>query len=546
MLPWRLAFHEPISPALLAWIFTLGAGLAQALAMREILRRWFTEAGPFLALSLEIGYSATGLLLCLGISHETFDLPVLAGIFFTSWQIFFATKIFSGEISTRRRNVVLASLFGGLAVASRAVLLPSAGIILLGAAIFSRRWWAASGPFALCLAALATYNAARFGSPIDFGNRYTLVEYDWAKNAAFSARYVPLNAYYNFISVPKLSDRFPFFVDSASLPYSPPPGYLGNFVDRMMGCWPGYVFFFFALGGAALIFRRAENRGLRLLLLSLVSSGVVLGLVLCAFVGASVRYQAELFALGFVPAAIGATYFAARLGRSMSGKILANTVVFAALFWTSAGNISLATVGYRGLAVRNPKATDVMARVVDRALYPLQRGLGLVPKMPVLTLRFPSDKTGKLEPLWLGGRPGDADFIYVNYVSNKLIQFGFEAMGRGGPLSAAIPIDYGVTHELRLLLGPLAPVATHPLLRGKSAEAGKAPGNMLGLVLDGKIVMAAAVQFHDEKAVYFWGVSPDEPAFGRTFSGELKLTWRPFTSAEFEAWQTRSHLGKSR
>lgn len=556
MLPWQAIFDRPISPAFLAWILSFGAGLAQALAVREVVKRWFSSTSALLSLSLEIGYSVSGLLFCLAISHETFDIPVLSGVFFTSWQIYFLTKTFSRSDGEKKGQQLLGSLCAGLAVASRASLIPSASLMLLssilyastadaqksteigtsifGAAIFRGAILRTAIPFGACLLALAAYNTARFGNPLNFGNKYTLVELDWTTNAAFSARYIPLNAYYNFISVPKLTYHFPFFVDSAAPPLTPPDGYLSSYIDRMMGCLPGYIFFAFAGIMLVLVFRRIEYAGLRWLSATLLGAGLLLSLVLCAFVGASVRYQAELLTPFYLPAVIAALWLAGRPNRTLA--IFTEVAAVLALLWTFAANVSIATVGYRGLAAKNPTMTSAIGAVVDRAVYPIERMFGLTPKMPLLAVRFPTDQTGRLEPLWVGGRPGEADFLYVNYVSDRLIQFGFESMGRGGPVSPAVPIDYHVPHQLRLLLGSYAPAANHPLFHGIKFDETNTPAMMLGIELDGKIVMATSVNFHDAKGIYFLGSSPDEAAFGRRFTGDLEVQWKRLSQDDYHAW----------
>lgn len=542
MLPWRLIFHHPISPALLAWILATGAGLSQALAVREAARRWFPQTSPFLRVSLEIGYSVCGLLLGLAISHETFDVPILAGACFSGLLIFFCTRIFARGSEVGNKTLACAALSAGLAAASRASLIPFATVLLLGAIAYAGKTstkplslWRALLPFALCLLGLAAYNQARFGSPFDFGNKYTLVEVDWTKTAAFSASYAPLNAYFYLLSAPKLALHFPFFVASAPPPFAPPPGYLISYVDRVAGCVAFYPFFLFVFPAAALLAFRKTDAALKALLGALFGSAVFLGAVLCAFVGASMRYQAEFLLPLYLPAAIGALSFGAVAKRGL--RVAGLGVIGLVLLWTVLGNFAIATVGYRGLEAKNHHAAATLAAAVDHATFPVEKLFGLAPKIPELSIRFPSDKTGKLEPIWVGGRPGDADFLYAYYVSDKLIQFGFESMGRGGPLSAAIPIDYQATHRMKLYLGSFAPPASHPLFHGVRMDEADTPQRMLGIELDGKFVLVASVQFHDAKGVYFWGSSPDEAAFGRQFTGDLRLSWTSFSRTEFLAWQ---------
>lgn len=70
-------------------------------------------------------------------------------------------------------------------------------------------------PFCIVAGCLALYNAARFGSPLDFGAAYNLTAVDFTKHA-FAAENVSLGLYHYLFQRPALTTTFPF-LDAAQL-----------------------------------------------------------------------------------------------------------------------------------------------------------------------------------------------------------------------------------------------------------------------------------------------------------------------------------------
>lgn len=74
-----------------------------------------------------------------------------------------------------------------------------------------------------------------------------------------------------------------------------------------------------------------------------------------------------------------------------------------------------------------------------------------LPAGPVrLHLRLPQTCVGRAEPLIVAGVSGSADSIFIHYLDPHHIVVGYDHWGVGAAVSAAVPCDYGATHELAI------------------------------------------------------------------------------------------------
>jgi hypothetical protein len=88
----------------------------------------------------------------------------------------------------------------------------------------------------------------------------------------------------------------------------------------------------------------------------------------------------------------------------------------------------------------------------------VQDGMGPIQ----LTLRFPTGRPGRNDPLLVTGRTGAGDVVYVQYVDDRHIRIGYDHWNVGGPLSAPIAVDFSADHTIELSLGSLYPAQGAP------------------------------------------------------------------------------------
>jgi hypothetical protein len=527
--------HAP--PDLSVFLFGSGAFLFQAALLLYSKRRWFESLRPAWLGLVIVAVGAGNLLQPLLRPHSTFEIPICSELLFASACVFFVALSFG------RRSLwpwVMASLCYGLAVGSRPNFIP-AGIALVvafwlvdhpkGQCVpfrrFATRLAIAAIPGALCVCGFLAYNLARFGHPFEFGNRYTLVEVDWRERAPFSLRYVLANLYYYVASVPRLSASFPYFVETARLPFTTPAGYL-DYVDRLEGFLPAYPFALMGIVACRGRWRARAGNGFNKLVAVLATLSVCTAVPLLLFIGSSLRYQAELAFPLFLLAGLGTLVAADRFESRGRGRWLVIVGVLLA-GWTILSNFLVSAATYGIFKAANPSGFQALSSGFNGLSYPLERAFGWKPTFPRLLLQLPENRAGKLEPLWVNGRVPEADFLYVYYVTPQAIQIGFESMGRGGPVSDLIPVDYSKAHDLDIVAGPFLPPAGHPYFSRAGLGSGRPLQDLLRVVLDGHIVVDAIVDFHDGRGITTMGASEEEPAFGTKFTGrQLSVTWVQF------------------
>ena len=100
-----------------------------------------------------------------------------------------------------------------------------------------------------------------------------------------------------------------------------------------------------------------------------------------------------------------------------------------------------------------------------------------------LTVLFPRGAPDASEPLLTSGVTGRGDGLYVHYMGNDAVRFGFDHWSRGGPVSLPVPVDFGSEHHLVLSWGALRP-PDDPARR------------TVRLALDGRVVLDAPVEYY--------------------------------------------------
>jgi len=110
---------------------------------------------------------------------------------------------------------------------------------------------------------------------------------------------------------------------------------------------------------------------------------------------------------------------------------------------------------------------------------------------------FPRDRTGVTEPLVVTGLgKHDVDGIMVRYLDDTHVQFSAFHLGRGGPVSEPVEIDYAAPHRVRIVLGSLYPPATHPLFASWPPSQAARIQRRLKIDLDERTVLQGNFTVH--------------------------------------------------
>ncbi len=114
-----------------------------------------------------------------------------------------------------------------------------------------------------------------------------------------------------------------------------------------------------------------------------------------------------------------------------------------------------------------------------------------------LDLKFPSDRSGRSEPLVTTGIPGAGDFVYALYLDAHHVRIGFDHWGVGGFLSPPIAIDYQAAHHLGIAMGSLFPRDSDPALRGHPLAEIDTLKSRVTITIDNRMALDVAAEAYD-------------------------------------------------
>jgi hypothetical protein len=261
----------------------------------------------------------------------------------------------------RPRRLAAASLLIGLAVGSRPTMLVWAlGLVVLAAVLHRRepgrqqRMQTVAvllGPVTCVGILLLAYNALRFGSPMEFGQKYQLSGFDPATKQGNQLEYVPPGMWYYLLSRPHLTLGFPFIQlapPPLSYPFKAPAEYDG--VESVSGLLPSVPFIAFALV-APLVLRGTARR----VVLSLLGVALlIIVLVSFALWGATMRYEVDFASILLIVAALGWVGWAVRL-RGVGRRLLSAGGVLLIALTVACGAAFGISGYYDGLHGESPK-----------------------------------------------------------------------------------------------------------------------------------------------------------------------------------------------
>jgi hypothetical protein len=127
----------------------------------------------------------------------------------------------------------------------------------------------------------------------------------------------------------------------------------------------------------------------------------------------------------------------------------------------------------------------------------------------------PANPGGGSQPLVVAGPTGAADFLFMRYVADDSVVFGYDSWSSGGPESLPVKIVPGRRYRLEIVMPGLAPHR----LRGSFDPF----PNRLRVMLDGATVLDAPVSSHnrDPKQVRLGENPAGGSSCGLVFRGEL-------------------------
>jgi hypothetical protein len=313
LLPFKLltGLYMPTSFACL--IYMLALLFAVLFLYDSIVCRWFIDIGrmQFIGGAVAVVFCAN--LYWLIARPLFYELAVTSALFYLFMG--FSLLILAGKANRKKLTLLFSGLFFALMVASRPtyIFYLAAAIPLLSPLFFEQaddlrgvggilhkirgiktQIWPLCAFFVPLIAAAAllmAYNAARFGSPFDFGQRYQLTISDVRYNSLTNLAAIPGGLYHYFFAPLSYDLTFPFFhvalttpATSAGYYYNQPMAGLFNFPLLLI------------LFAAAYIFRRMgkDRRALKVFAAVLLAMALVVTLLNILLGGVLERYTLDI------------------------------------------------------------------------------------------------------------------------------------------------------------------------------------------------------------------------------------------------------------
>lgn len=136
-----------------------------------------------------------------------------------------------------------------------------------------------------------------------------------------------------------------------------------------------------------------------------------------------------------------------------------------------------------------------------RLAAPVRRKTGQAYFGPIaLHVTLPPFTGARSEPVLCTGVAGRADLVYITYLNDHEVCFGYDHWSRGGPTSAPVQVDYAAEHTLIIDSGALHAAG----FARKSNEAERSAD--FSVVLDGRRVAGGRV--------FSWPAAPDTTTVG--------------------------------
>jgi hypothetical protein len=509
------------------FLFCTAAFLAGSFLLTRVSRRYF----PALGVAGEIGgIVAMGLATMVPVllrRQEVYEVAVSSAAAF-----FMISLLCLFQALQRNRNLgwqALASLSYGLAIASRPTYLFGAACLLVPVFLAAREESLGPGregpsrlacacaaiiPVGLVVAGLLVYNYLRFENPLEFGYHFAFSGSNERASAHFSPAFVWFNCRAYLFAPAHLSAYFPF-VRVASLPLAP-AGYMG--VEDPYGILPNIPFVAFALAAP---WACARHPRLGAFALGVAISSLAVAAVLFTFQFAASRYMVD-FLPGLILLSVLGFW---GLGERLTGvaRGIAQVGGWVLLAWSVLFNVFAAFGHNEFLRISEPAVYRRLVHAFDYPRYLFDKAAGRTYGPLELTLRFPTGRQGKAEPLVITGSEFLSDYLYVDYAASDAIIIGFEHTGHGGPVTDALPVDYSRPHRVTVNMAPLYPPLGDPYFDGISQGKAEAFDERLTVSLDGTPVIDTTQQFYPPFALRpsVGSGKAGQAALGDRFTGEI-------------------------
>jgi len=538
-LPFRVLTGVQFSTDFSSVLFCGGGYLFSLGLFLGFRRRYFPACGTGMVWLAAVMFGLGNFCLVMLMRNSVWEVPISCAYCFSIlgyWLLFQAYE----QTPRNGLRLVLASVAFGLAIGARPHFVFCGVVVgafwLLGwrarAQAVGRWEWrpflreaaALFLPLGAIIAALFLYNYLRFDNPFEFGQKYQLGGNGDLRHAKLMGlKFVPINFYYNFLAPAQIQRYFPFFEVIRSYPGIRPDDYLG--FEDPYGLIPNMPIWWLALGAPALwaIFFRDRRSIASWMGVFAMGFLVLAGTILC-FPGATNRYMVDYLPELQLLTGLGLLMVGSLAGGlSKLARLLLRAGAIAAVLYTSVFNVFVAFAHNGMFEAHRPDVYHTLQAWLDEPVLRWERWRK-EPYGPIeMTVRFPRDKMGQVEPLLVTGVSYRSDYIHVDYASDgRSVRLGYSRTNHEQQISQPIPLDFNVPHRIGIASGALYPRRSHSFFNGWAPSDVESAHQMLRVTLDGVPYLDGKHEFF-ETTPGFVTIGRNEVSayIGPRFTGEI-------------------------
>jgi hypothetical protein len=523
-----------------ASVFFAGIGLIAMIGLLTALRvRYFGKAPRWVFISSVMALGLANMMPALLRRASFWEVPITAGHACAMLAVF---AIFQAiHCSSRSFWLALGSVCMGAAVGARPVYLLGCSALLVPFLFWAkydsgRKWsrnigfLAAVGPAALIGFGIAIYNWARFDSPFQFGQNYQMSA-DGVNPVFFSLSYLLYGLKLYWFEPAGWSPFFPFF--TVISPPPPPPGQLG--VENPYGILPNIPYVFLVIGllglaGHSILYRSDVKKLVTWLVSAFVLAGVTM-ITVMAFGGITNRYMVDFLPLIVLLASCGWLALMSLPSSAGIRGIILGSVTVCLLLYSLFFNIMISMQHNRLLRLNHPEVYARIASVANNVSAIYDRLAGIYYGPIEMRVVFPTGVAGHIQPLVVTGRTFLSDYLYVHYLTDDKVRFGYEHTSYGGSTGDPVKIVPGQVYTLVIDFGSLYPPAAHPYFSDMPLAQARMRQRSIRITINGVEALHKNAELFDAVSRRpDIGHSANRVAFKERFSGVIK-SWRVLPEA---------------
>ncbi len=208
-------------------------------------------------------------------------------------------------------------------------------------------------------------------------------------------------------------------------------------------------------------------------------------------------------------------------------RILAGTGIAALILYSIVFNVLISIEHNEQLRAEQPDLYNRLAHFGNYPSYWWDRLTGVEYGPLELKVIFPKGRVGQVEAIAVTGTSFRADYLWINYVTEDSVKFGFEHTSRGSAIGTPVHYKPGDVQTIRIDMGSLYPPPAHPFFDHLPPGQAHIVQRTLHVSVNGETSLEGLKEFYDATSRKpSIGTAGNRPAFNLPFTGQIISTRR--------------------